>query len=105
MKRYEVVISDKADEDMKAICQYIAETLLEPVVAAKKYDRIAEAILSLGEMPERIRLMDSKEERSKGLRPLLVDKYTVFFVIKDDIVHIVRVLYSTSDISKRLFEE
>jgi len=46
--------------------------------------------------------MDSEPEHSKGLRPLIVDKYTVFFVIKGDTVYIVRVLYSASDIRKRL---
>ena len=105
MKHYEVIISDKANEDMEAIYRYIAEMLLEPTIAAKQYDRIAEAILTLEEMPERIRIMDSEPERSKGLRPLIVDKYTVFFVIKDEFVYIARVLYSASDIRKRLSNE
>ena len=105
MKHYEVLISDKAYGDMEAIYAYIAETLLEPVAAAKQYDRIAEAILSLEEMPERIRIMDSEPERSKGLRPLIVDNYTVFFVIHVETVQIARVLCSASDISKKLFEE
>ena len=58
MKHYEVVISGKALDDMETIYHYIAETLLEPAIAAKQYDRIADAILSLEEMPERIKLMD-----------------------------------------------
>jgi len=56
-------------------------------------------------MPERIRLMDTEPERSKGLRPLLVDNYTVFFVIHAETVRIARVLFSGSDIRKRLMEE
>ena len=52
MKRYEVLISDNASGDMDEIYTYIAETLLEPVIAAKQYDKIADAILSLEEMPE-----------------------------------------------------
>jgi len=106
MKQYDVVISDKAREDMDAIHRYITETLLEPVIAERQYDRIAEAILTLEEMPERIRILDSEPERSKGLRPLIVDNYTVFFIIKDDdTVNVARVLYSSSDIIKRLAEE
>jgi len=105
MEQYEVLISDKANEDMDGIYTYIAETLLEPVTAANQYDRIADAILSLEIMPERIRLMDSEPERSKGLRPLIVDNYTVFFVIHAETVRIARVLYSASDIRKRLSEE
>ena len=78
---------------------------LAPDTAINQYARIAEAILSLEVMPERIKLMNSEPERSKGLRPLIVDNYTVFFVIRVDSVYITRVLYSASDIRKRLSEE
>jgi plasmid stabilization system protein ParE len=105
MKRYEVLISDNANADMEAIYKYISETLLAPVTAAKQYNRIADAILTLEEMPERIRVMDSEAERKKGLRPLVVDNYIVFFVIKANTVNVVRVLYSASDISKRLTDK
>ena len=105
MKRYEVLISDKAFEDMEGIYNYIAKTLHEPDIAINQYERIAEAVLSLELMPERIKLMNSEPERSKGLRPLIVDNYTVFFVIRAEAVYITRVLYSASDISKRLLEE
>ena len=105
MKHYEVLISDKAKEDMDAIYTYIAETLLEPVTAVKQYNRIADAILTLEEMPERIRLMNTEPERSRGLRPLLVDTYTVFFIIHIKTVYIARVLFSGSDIRRKLMEE
>ena len=107
MNKYEVMISDKANADMEAIYNYIAEALLAPGTAAKQYDRIADAILSLEEMPERIRVMDSEPEHSQGLRPLIVDNYTIFFVLnlKDETVYIARVLYSALDISKRLSEK
>ena len=105
MKHYQVVISNKANTDMEAIYQYIAETLLAPVTAIKQYERITEAILSLEEMPERIKLIDSEPERSKGLRTLFVDNYTVFFIVKDETVQIVTVLYSASDLSYRLSSE
>ena len=102
---YKVLISDKALADMESIYNHIANTLLEPVTAAKQYNRIADAILTLEQMPERIRLMDSELERSKGLRSLLVDNYSVLFVIKPDSVHVARVLFSASDIRKKLSEE
>jgi len=105
MRHYEVLITDKAYDDMESIYKYIAETLLVPTTAVKQYDRIAEAILTLKEMPERMKIMASEPERSKGLRSLIVDNYTVFFVINDETVYITRVLYSASDISKRLLED
>jgi plasmid stabilization system protein ParE len=105
MKRYEVLLSDKANYDMEAIYEYIAEKFFSPVIATKQYDRIVKAILSLEENPARIKIMDSEPERSQGFRPLIVDNYTVFFVITFNMVNVVRVLYSASDISKRLSEE
>jgi plasmid stabilization system protein ParE len=104
MKHYEVLISDKANEDMESIYEYIAETLLAPIAAANQYDRIVEAILSLEEMPERIKIIDSEPGRSKGLRSLYVDNFSVFFTIRAETINIARVLYSASDISKRLSE-
>ena len=86
----------------KPFSSTFCDKLLAPASAIKQYDRIANAILSLEEMPERIKVMDSEPERSQCLRPLIVDNYTVFYVIQVDTVKIVRVLYSASDISKRL---
>jgi len=92
MEQYEVIISNKADDDMDGIYSYIAENLQEPVIAANQYNRIADTILSLEQMPDRIKLMNSEPEKSKGLRALYVDNYTVFFIISGKIVNIVRVL-------------
>jgi len=105
LKIYNIEITDKAYEDMDNIYIYISETLLEPVIAANKYDKIADAILTLDIMPERIKIMDSEPARTRGLRPLLIDNYTVLFTIESDTVYVVRVLYSSSDISARLSEE
>jgi plasmid stabilization system protein ParE len=105
LKHYHIEITSKAYDDMDHIYTYIAEELLEPNVAANQYDRISEAILSLDIMPERIKIMDSEPARTRGLRPLIVDNYTVLFTIESDTVFIVRVIYSASDISKRLSEE
>jgi len=105
MEYYKVSISDRAQDDMESIYNYIAETLLSPMTAARQYDRIADAILSLDTMPRRIKLIDSEPERSKGFRALVVDNYTVVFILRDDMVYVLRVLYSASDISKRLLDE
>jgi plasmid stabilization system protein ParE len=104
MGHYEILISDRADGDIEAIYDYITETFHAPNTAAKQYNRISEVILSSEEMPERIKIMDSEPEHSKELRALIVDNYSVLFVIKAKTVYIVRILYSASDINKRLSE-
>lgn len=102
MKRYKVQITDRALADMEDIYVYIAEQLLAPENAMGQYNRIAEAIQNLNVFPERVQIMESEPEHTMGLRQLPIDNFSVFYVIEDNRVVVTRVLYSASDISKRL---
>ena len=104
MKQYAVQITDKALADMEEIYTYIAEQLLAPENAIGQYNRIAEAIQNLNVFPERVRIMESEPENTMGLRQLPIDNFSVFYVIEDNRVIVTRVLYSASDISRRLLE-
>lgn len=102
MKKYMVQITEEALEDMQQLYDHIAYVLLAPENAIGQYNRIADEILKLDVFPERFRIMDSEPERVKGIRRMLVDNYSVFYVIKDDRVIVTNILYSASDIEKRL---
>jgi plasmid stabilization system protein ParE len=102
MKQYSEQITDKALEDMEKIYTYIAEQLQTPENAIGQYNRIAEVIQKLNVFPERVRIMESEPEHTMGLRQLPIDNFSAFYVIEDDNVIVTRVLYSASDISKRL---
>jgi|LSQX01.2.fsa_nt_gb plasmid stabilization system protein ParE len=102
MKNHTVKITDTALADMEDIYNYIAEQLQAPENAINQYNRIAKAIEKLNSLPERIALMDSEPERSMGLRMLIVDNYSVFYIIEENAVIVTRVLYSASDIRERL---
>ena len=103
MKQYDVKISHAPLTDMEHIYSYIADRLLEPATAMGQYNRIAEAIQSLDILPERCALVESEPERTQGLRQMLVDNYSVFFyIVGEDTVSVARVLYSASDLVRRL---
>lgn len=102
MKVYRIEITQEALADMEQLYDYIAYKLLSPENAMGQYNRIADAILKLDLMPERFRVMDSEPERSKGLRRMLVDNYSVFYVVDEDSVIVANVLYTPSDIERRL---
>jgi len=104
MKRYKVKITDRAFADMKAVYDYIADELLMSDTAMKQYDRIAEAIESLSTFPERCMLLKSEPEHSMGMRQLLIDNYSAFYIVVEADVIVLRVLYSASDISAKLRE-
>lgn len=102
MKQYAVEITDEALADMEQLYNYIFYVLraLESVMG--QYNRIADEILKLGIFPERFRILDSEPEHSKEIRRMLVDNYSVFYVIKEDRVIVTDVLYTASDIENRL---
>ena len=105
MKQYKVQITDKALADMGEIYNYIAIQLQAPENEIGQYNRIAKAIEELNIFPEKVKLMESEPERTMGLRQLVIDNYSAFYVIKDMKVIVIRVLYSAMDISRRLLED
>ncbi len=102
MKQYEVQITDSALFDMEEIYNYIAHQLQAAETAMNQYNRIADAIETLDKFPERVKLMETEVDRALGLRQLLIDNYSVFFNIREERVIVTNVLYSASDITKRL---
>ena len=84
MKQYKVQITDKALADMEEIYNYIAIQLQAPENAIGQYNRIAKAIEELKMFPEKVRLMESEQERTMRLRQLVVDNYSVFYVIENE---------------------
>ncbi len=102
MNKYVVNITDEALADMEAIYAYIANIKLAPENAMGQYNRIADAILTLDEFPDRFGLFDSEPEYSMGIHRMVVDNYLVCYVIDPGIVTVTDVLYGASDVHNRL---
>ncbi|MCL2147340.1 MAG: type II toxin-antitoxin system RelE/ParE family toxin [Synergistaceae bacterium] len=102
--KYEVQSTDIARLDLKNIYIYIADTLLEPVIAEKQYSRIEKAVYSLDTMPERFRQYEKEPWRSRKLRIMTVDNYLVFYTVdnKNRIVTVTRIMYGKRNIEKEL---
>ena len=100
--KYNVEITDAAQEDMDEIYDYIRFTVHAPDTAAAQSDRIADEILSLGEMPLRFGIPQFEPCISARLHRMLVDHYSVFYLIRESTVIVTDVLYSASDLEGRL---
>lgn len=105
MEKYTVQMTEEALSDMEDIYRYIAEKLLSPENALGQYNRIADEILTLDMFPARYRVVEFEPERSAELRRMLVDNYSVFYVIHGNRVIVTNVLYSASDIEHRIKAE
>lgn len=102
--KFEVELSEKADEDLRNIFLYIAIDLGVPETAEKQIERLWNAMRSLDELPERYRRYEEEPWHSRGMRVLPVDNYVVLYIpdLEEKMVRIVRVMYSGRDISEQL---
>ncbi len=101
--KYNIILTEQADTDLRSIYEYIAFTLIEPAIAAGQLDRIEKGIMSLDEMPERFRMFEKEPWRSRGLRQMPVDNFIVFYIprIEDKTVNVFRVMYGGRDIDEQ----
>ena len=97
---YKIFFTEPAERDItEAIC-YIVEELQNPVAAIKLFEDIERSVGSLQENPKRYPLVRDDYLASKGFRLMPVQKYLIFYVVRDDArdekksVTIERVLYN-----------
>ena len=104
MDTYSVVYSPAARDDLFGVYTYIATELLEPEIAAKQTVRIRNAIRKLEQLPARHASVNWEPWFSMGMRKLIVDHYTVFYLVHEPTceVRIVRIVYSGRDLKSIL---
>ena len=102
MKKYLVHITPNASAILIQIYEYIAFELLEPIYAGEQLINLQNQISSLDTMPKRCKVISKTIYPGYELRRMLVDNYSVFFYIDNNIVNVTDILYSRSDILERL---
>jgi plasmid stabilization system protein ParE len=95
---------NQAEQDIRGIYEYIAYVLMSAQNAAAQIERIKAGIFSLSEYPERQTIYDVQPWKSRNLRFLPIDNYTIYYLINDEkkSVQIIRVMYGKRDTTKQL---
>ncbi len=104
--RYDVYITERAEQDLDEILLYIATELCNPQAARDLGARIFESIENVRDFPERGSLLDNEFMGDKPFRKLIVDNYIVIYLVKpeESKVYIVRVFYGARNINDILLE-
>lgn len=89
MKRYTVVLSFQAKEDISNIYKYIYKNLKSQINADTFLKRINSALDDLSFMADSYHLYPNEPWRSKGLRYFTVANYSIFYVVKDKKVTVI----------------
>ena len=90
---WQIDVSDAAHEDSRDIYAYIAYELRAPENARNVLRRILAQIATLDEMPERFRSYPREPLSSQGVRVMDVGNFCVYYLPKDGVVSVGRILY------------
>ena len=97
--KYVVKLYARTYRDLDGIYTYIAENLMEPVVAIHLVDELEKAIFSLEELPDRGAVRRVGAYANGDYRQLFVKNYMIIYRVLKEIpeVHIVTVRYAPSN--------
>lgn len=99
MINYDVMITDKATNDVGDIATYISGDLSDPMAANRILEKFERAIAGLSQMPTRHELVKDEDIALKRIRKIYVDNYILFYIVNDidHTVVIIRVLFNKRD--------
>ncbi|MCI6100551.1 MAG: type II toxin-antitoxin system RelE/ParE family toxin [Selenomonas sp.] len=95
MDTYEIIITPDAEEDLRCLCDYIADTLMAPETARAFLQMLRGEIQTLSELPERTRLVDAEPWHSRGVRKLFVKNFIIYYRVdqEEHRVYVLNVIY------------
>lgn len=94
---WQIEVSDAAHDDLRDIYAYIAYELQSPENARNVLRRILAQIATLDEMPERFRPYPREPLASQGVRVMDVGNFCVYYLAKEGVVSVGRILYCRRD--------
>jgi len=97
--KYEIQISDKADEDLDSIIEYLIYKLKAPNSAQDFLLLFEQKIENLRTSPKAFKVIEDEMLSTEEIRVMQVKNYLVFYIIDDksETVSIIRVLYGRRD--------
>ncbi len=106
MKKYTILMTDDAVENLTNLKNYIANTLFAPETALNYIRFIRNEISRLSESPSGIKPADDEPWHSLGIRKILVKNFFVYFRVDEQskTVFILNILYARRD-QKPLLEK
>lgn len=101
---WNVYYTEKAENDLRGIYEYIAYSLFVPQTAKKQVAAIMEEISKLDENPLRFPVYKKEPWKSKGLRFFPINNYMIFYLPNEneETVTIIRIMYGGRNIDKQL---
>ncbi len=101
---FQVDVSPQAAEDLLEIKFYIENELQNPIAAHNTIETIVETYEDLAENPDIGIPVNKYVSFPTDYKFVLANNYSIFYRIENDIVKIIRIMYSRRDFARILFK-
>lgn len=93
--KYEVILTDKAKEELDEIYNYISKSLMAESTAINMMKKIENNILKLEELPEAYSIIEPYMETKEQYRKLVINNYIAVYRIdkENNKIYIIRIVY------------
>lgn len=102
---FEVKVTPQAAEDLLEIKNYIENELQNPVTAHNTIKTIVETYENLSTLAETGFPVERYVPFPTDYKFVLANNYSIFYRIDDNIVKVIRIMYSKRDFVRILFED
>ena len=102
---FTVKITPQAAEDLLEIKNYIENELQNPIAAHNTIKTILETYENLYTLAETGILVERYVPFPTDYKFVLANNYSIIYRIDDDIVRVIRIMYSKRDFARILFED
>ena len=102
---FEVKIAPQAAEDLLEIKNYIEDKLQNPIAAHNTISKIVETYENLAVFPNVGLPVEKYVLFPTDYKFVLANNYSIFYRIEDEIIRVIRILYSRRDFVRILFEK
>ena len=105
-KKYKVIVTPQAQQQLTAIKDYILLELKSPIAAKNTLSALKIAIESLDQMPNRIPLTDEEKWHEQGIHKMMVRNFIVYFIVDENemTVYVFAIVFAHRD-QNRMLEE
>lgn len=95
-----VIFTETARQDLNSIMEYISIRLCNHFAANNLFNHIFKTIDNIVNYPSSYPLVENEYITNKNIRKAVIDNYSLYYVVENQIVKIVRIIYNKRDISE-----
>lgn len=99
-KKYKITILPLFEQDMQGAIQYISKVLDNPSAAERLLDKTYSEIKKRLKNPLAFAPYDDGKKRKDKYYRILVNNFSVFYVVLDDVMEVRRFIYNRRDLKK-----